>query len=472
MTDDWRPHPGPQEQFCASGADEVLYGGQAGGGKSAALLLEALRYVHVPGYHAVIFRRTHPELERSLVPKSQEMYPALGGRYASQQKAWVFPAGAVIRFCHLEHDKSIYDHASAEYAYIGFDELTEFTETQYRYLQSRNRTTAKDPKTGKTVRCVIRSGSNPQQPGQPGEWVMERWAAWVDDQHAKPAESGEMRWFVVDEDGEEHECAKGTKGALSRVFIRARLEDNPTLTESDPRYADRLSALPLLIRQALKYGVWGIKASGGVLKREWLKHRVEFAPEGLRWVRYYDLAASTKERASRTATVAAALGEGVLYLRRGYAARIEWPEQVKLIRSFMLREPETTHGIENKMHGLPMVQELRRDPKLAHITFYGVEPKGDKLQRALRWSKRAEEGKVVFVTEGDPSWIPGWVDECVGFDGSGTTFDDRVDAASGCVQMIGVGAPTLGAAKHARRKSTSVRRGRFAASKRREVARA
>lgn len=172
----WKPSQGQQEKFHRSPAFEVLYGGQAGGGKTESLLIEALRYADVPGYTGVLFRRTFRELQQpqGLIERSRMAYPALGGLYNEGKFIWRFPAGSMMVFSHMEAEKDKLKHQSAEYAYIGFDELTTFTEGQYLYLFSRARTTCGVP-------SKIRAGTNPGNIGH--EWVKRRWGAWLDKKH-------------------------------------------------------------------------------------------------------------------------------------------------------------------------------------------------------------------------------------------------------------------------------------------------
>jgi predicted phage terminase large subunit-like protein len=189
-------------------------------------------------------------------------------------------------------------------------------------------------------------------------------------------------------------------------------------------------------------GEW-IEQQGPLFQRHWFK-TVGGAPSGLRWVRYYDLAASTRETASRTATAAAALADdGTLYIRDVVADRIEWPDQARLIRRLMRAERDTMHGVEKALHGLAAVQELMRDETLAGIHLTAVNVHKDKVSRALPWAARAEQGKVALV---DGPWVPEWLEEIVAFDGSSKTYSDRVDAVSGCVQLLGSTGPACGSA--------------------------
>jgi predicted phage terminase large subunit-like protein len=99
-------------------------------------------------------------------------------------------------------------------------------------------------------------------------------------------------------------------------------------------------------------------------------------------------------------------------------------------------EPGTRHGIEEALHGLAAVQELRRLPEMAGAALRGIRAEKDKLSRALPWATRAEAGKVCLVRG---AWNGAFLDEVCAFDGSGRGHDDQVDTISGGVQMIARG---------------------------------
>lgn len=168
-----------------------------------------------------------------------------------------------------------------------------------------------------------------------------------------------------------------------------------------------------------------VDASGSLFRREHLRI-VDAAPDGLRWSRGYDLAASTKTSADYSASVACAVGpDGTVYLRDGWRMRAEWPDVRRVMVETMRAEQQALHVIEQALHGLAAVQDLLRDPAVAGIAIRSQPVDRDKYTRALPLAARAEQGKLALVRG---AWVREWMDEALLFPTG--AHDDYVDAAT------------------------------------------
>ena len=254
----WRPLPGPQTQAYLSQADILLYGGSAGGGKTD-LLLGVARLEH---RKSIIFRRVFPSL-RAIIERSRQIYNpdgvrAAGDSYNESLFRWRFGDGRQIRFGSIQYDKDVTDYQGQPHDLYGFDEITEFTEAQFRFVIGWNRT------TDKRQRCRVICTGNPPTRAD-GEWVIRFWAPWLDENHHHPALPGELRYFTTFA-GKDIELPSGdpvqVKGRdglewvtpKSRTFIPAKVQDNPYLVESG--YVSTLQALPEPLRSKMLYGDW------------------------------------------------------------------------------------------------------------------------------------------------------------------------------------------------------------------------
>lgn len=233
----WKPQP-KQEIFMSRAEDEVLYGGAAGGGKSDAIVVEALRQVDIPHYKGLILRKTFPQLAE-LIEKTYLIYPRVkkGAKYNESKHTWYFPSGAKIRFGSLQHAKDKFQYQGQAFDFIAFDELTHFTYDEYIYMKSRNRP------NGKGTRCYIRASANPGGVGH----------GWVKDRFITAAPPGQTIWEKVTIDLPN---GKTEIRWQSRVFISSTVFDNPALLYNDPNYLTRLASLPLAEKEALLYGNW------------------------------------------------------------------------------------------------------------------------------------------------------------------------------------------------------------------------
>lgn len=294
-----RPQPGPQEAFLSSPADIVIYGGAAGGGKSYGLLLEPLRHITtVPGFGAVIFRRTTEQVrnEGALWDTSETIYGSAGLKPKESVLEWEHaPTGNTIKFAHLEHEKHVRNWQGSQIPLIGFDELTHFTPKQFWYLVGRNRSVC-------GVKPYIRATCNPD----PDSFVADLIAWWIDQDPNSPTyglplpdRAGVVRWLVRIE-GELHwadtpeELRERFPGVQTRpkslTFIPSKLEDNPALTSKDPEYLGNLLAQDPVEQARLLHGNWKAKASAGsMFQRAWF-HIVDAPPPAARQARAWDFA--------------------------------------------------------------------------------------------------------------------------------------------------------------------------------------
>lgn len=236
------PNTGPQTDCWFSEADETFYGGAAGGGKTAIICGLA-----VDEYQpALILRREATQVKGI----EDEIERILGSRdgYNSQSHIWRLPHGGTIELGGVPNEKDKEKYQGRPHRLKAFDEITQFTESQYRYIIAWNR-------DAKGRRCRVLATGNPPTSAQ-GMWVVKYWAPWLDPSHPNPAQPGELRWFTTI-DGEDLEVDRdyvGPNGETprSRTFIRSKLEDNPDLMATN--YASTLEALPKELRDRLRHG--------------------------------------------------------------------------------------------------------------------------------------------------------------------------------------------------------------------------
>ncbi len=240
----WAGQKGPQTQFLASSAFEVGYGGQAGGGKTDAIVYGALRQTDHPLYRHIIFRRTFPELQE-LMDRAALIYPRLGASWNDRDKRWAFPSGGKIEFGYCATYGEALQYQTDEFTRISFDQLDQLPEERiWTYLSSRVRAKAPDLQLG------MRASFNPGGVG--GFWIKKRF---VD---------------VCPKDGSAttitEKTPDGRQISYTRAFIRAAIADNPALLRNDPEYANRLGMLGELEYRQLALGDWD--AMGGAFYPE------------------------------------------------------------------------------------------------------------------------------------------------------------------------------------------------------------
>lgn len=354
--------------------------------------MAALQYVDHGDYAAVILRRTYPQLAIAggLIERSHE-WLAGKAHWSEKHLRWTFPSGATLKFSHLQYESNKFDHQGAEYQFIGFDELTQFTEGQYRYLLSRLRR-----REGSKIPLRARSSSNPGGIGH--DWVKRR--------------------FITEG------LEKG------RRFVPARLHDNPHIDRV--QYAKALAELDPHTRRQLEEGDWDALASGEFFERGWFEY-VRNAPPNASWVRYWDLA-STKDGGDWTRGALVGLSNGIWYVKdmrglQGGPAEVE-----QLIRQTAANDGRTVSirmEQEPGSSGKTVIDHYARRV-LVGFDFQGVRSTGSKIDRARPLAAAAENGNVRLVEGGD--WITDFVDEFAIFPNG--SHDDQVDAVSGAMAVL------------------------------------
>jgi predicted phage terminase large subunit-like protein len=374
---------------------EAFYGGAAGGGKSDALLMAALQYVDIPGYAAIIFRKNYSELTLpgALLDRAREWLSNTDAVWKEQEKTWHFPSGATLSFGYLDNDNDMYRYQSAEFQFIGFDEITEFNEKPFRFLFSRLRRL----KTSE-IPLRMRAASNPGGSGH--DWVKQR--------------------FITEG------LEKG------RIFIPATLNDNPFIDKET--YIVSLNQLDPITRKKLLDGDWSARDSGNLFKREWFKI-IDAAP-AISYIRYWDMAATeAKKGQDPDWTVGLKMGRdanGQFYVADVRRVRAN-PQAVEiLIKQTAQLDGTQTHIYIEQEPGAgskSLIDYYVR--QLAGYTVRPDKPATDKVTRAQPASSQAEAGNINLI---QGAWISAFLDEVEAFPCG--SHDDQVDTMSAALAIL------------------------------------
>jgi len=269
-----KPQKGYQEKVLSTSADICISGASAGVGKTFALLIEFIRHIQNPKWGGVIFRRTTPQIksEGGLWDASTNIYPFLGARPKESSSEWIFESGSKLKFSHLEYEKDKLNWQGSEIPFIGFDELTHFSKSQFFYLLSRNRSTS-------GVNPYVRATCNPD----PDSWVYELIKWWIgEDGYPIKERDGVIRYFVshegryiwggskeevkqkaaflIDEMVEKSQgVVKADDFIKSLTFISGSIYDNKELLSKNPEYLANLNAQDADVKAQLLDGNWKIR---------------------------------------------------------------------------------------------------------------------------------------------------------------------------------------------------------------------
>jgi predicted phage terminase large subunit-like protein len=436
-----RPQAGPQESFLATAADIAIYGGSAGGGKSFGLLLEPLRHISNSKFGGVIFRRQAVEVRKQggLWDESAGLYTHMSGAKPREQMLdWHFSSGARISFGHLETENDKYTWKGAQVPFIGFDELTAFTKTQFFYMLSRNRSTC-------GVRPYIRATTNPDA----DSWVADLIGWWIDKEtgYAIPERSGVLRYFIrrgedlIWADSPEQILAENPGSIAAEVksltFIRSTLEDNKILMEKDPTYLGNLMAQTLVERERLLKGNWKIRPSAGLYFKRSYFEIIDAAPAGIPALRSWDLAATEKKEDNDPDwTVGLKLsrdGKGIFYIE--HVERFQGsPNKVeKAISNIAAGDGKAVRiRIPQDPGQAGKSQSTYLTTQLAGYIVHSERETGDKVTRAGPASSQAEVGNIKIVRG---PWNEAFLSELENFPPV-KGHDDQVDALAGAVNAI------------------------------------
>lgn len=405
------PHPKQTAFLTWTTTREALFGGAAGGGKSDTLLLSALQYVCVPGYSALLLRQTYPQLAGpdGFIDRCNEWLAGSGAKYSATNKRWTFPSGATLSFDHCERDEDRFKFQSFAYHFVGVDELTQWkTDRVYRYVgfsRVRKPSQSADMKacpdcgmTSADIPLRTRAATNPGGPGN--NWVYER--------------------FILNKGNE-------------RKFMPSRISDNPSL-DADA-YIKGLNELDAIERARLLEGNWDIREEGGLFKAEWF-HITGNLPDGMKTVRYWDLAATAKKAGNDPDwTVGALVGmkDGRYFIldivrMRGTPYEVE----TKIAQTAARDGVGTAIVMEQEpgSSGVNVIDYYARNI-LPGYNFRGQKSSSSKQERALVFSAASEAGNISLVRA---SWNSVLIDECEVFPYG--AHDDQVDAVSGAIQAL------------------------------------
>lgn len=433
-----RPQP-RQEVFLSTPADIAIYGGAAGGGKSWSLLLEPLRHIGNKDFGAVIFRRTIPEItkEGGLWDEAGNIYPLLRGRENKNEHFYRFPSGAKIAFAHLQYDSTLQEWRGAQIALIEFDQLETFTEKQFFYMLSRNRSTC-------GIQPYVRASCNPE----PG-WLADSLSWWIDKEgYAILERSGVIRWMIRENDvtywadtREELEQEHPNSTPKSVTFVVSTVYDNEILLQKDPTYLANLQALSYVDRARLlgdkhRGGNWKVvPAAGKIFNKAWFEI-VDAVPAGMVILRFWDLAGTEKKIKKPdpdfTASVKMGKFKNTYYILDCTADQIDPAKTDQAMKNTASQDgPKVAQRWEQEGGASGKRDNVHIVGNLVGFDGVGIKPQGDKITRAKALAAQSLAGNVKLLRG---SWNELWLNHMHGQ--PDLPHDDIMDASSGAFNEL------------------------------------
>lgn len=368
---------------------------------------------------------------------AMEVYPNLGARpLQSAPLRMVFPSGAKVTFTHLQLDKTVYDWQGSQVPLICFDELTHFSQAQFFYMLSRNRSLC-------GVKPYVRATCNPDA----DSWVASFISWWINQDTGYPIPersgvlryfiriSGEIKWGDTKAELQEKYAIEDEREIKSVTFISSSIYDNKILLEKNPEYLGSLKAMPLVERERLLGGNWKIRPSGGMIfNRAQARIVTELSSKVVRVVRAWDLAATipTQENQSPDATAGVALA---LLEDQSYAVLdlVHGRWLASQVRSIVKNTAQSDRATYRRMR-----IRLSQDPgqagkaqaesyirELAGFSVTAKPESGDKVTRAEPVSSQWQRGNIYILAA---PWNEKFIAELEGFPEA--EHDDIVDALS------------------------------------------
>lgn len=455
-----KPHPKQLAFLLLNDFLEVGYGGSAGPGKSEALLMAALQFVDVPGYAAIIFRKTLRDLEQpsALLSRAYSWlspwFPHV--KYIPAKHLFLFPSGATLSFGYMGEARCEDRYQGAEYSFVGFDECTQHFEEDYLYLFSRLRQPECDKHEGRKIDGVsdplpfdpncrtcqeysalrkvplrMRSATNPGSIGH--AWYKERFGIDYDESTG--------HWVGTNRE---------------RPFVPARYTDNPSIDHSE--YIKSLMNLDPVTRAMLLDGDWAASQDAR-FKKQWfckydqkgdmfiLEHRngsrTNLHRSLLQIYFTIDPAASVREGiADRTFHKLGAKSHSViscwgvtptgdlLWLDMD-RMQVESPELLQRTRAMVRVWRPSFVVCEAIGVGLPIYQMMSS----MGIPTVPLRSVPDKVANAVEAQVRAEQGKVFLPRDGK-AWLKPLNDEVFTWTGHPHEQADIIDTFSNACHEV------------------------------------